>query len=430
MSLQVADGSVTITTAAVNTTFTATCTAADGRTFVPKAVFLFWSGRTTTGQGEARSKFGFGFFTATNSRRCTTTQSAHNSAAAATDHLWYNDACIATLDAAGALDGKADIDALTSDGFRLIIDDTFASDLIVGWIAWGGEDITDVAIVDFNEPLSSGTQDINVGFALNTGIDDKAVIFLHQEDEASGTPDTASSFCFGVAAGDTPANALLAGNSSDGSDPTDSVSYCRSGECVAHVDFGPTNVYSRGGVSVWLSTGFRINWTEVGGLALGWSALVIKGGRWFVGDSVTSTGTSNQVEATPYTPKGLLFGSHGKAASSADTPQDVDERIIGVATGPASRRCAAMLDKDNAATTDVGIAYREDCFYINQSTAGTIAVEGLADLVSFDTTPGFTFVMDDADPGAAFFFYLGCADAPKWPQAQYTTYRHDTYINR
>lgn len=408
MSLSVADGVITAGADAVNTTYTVS-----GLSFQPKAIFFFWCGRATTGQGEADHNWGSGFATSTSSRRCYISQSDHGAAAAASDHARFNDCCIATLTVAGALASKIDLNAINSDGFQLIVDDNLPAGLVISWIAWGGSDITDVAIVDFSEPGSTGNQDISVGFALDTGQDDKAVIFLGGVDTAFGSITSWSNWMLGVAAGNSPVNAVLTGNTIDSSDPSEADTYCRNGDCVANLGTGAA-VVSRASVSAWLSTGFRLNWAEVdGGTTWEQSALVIKGGRWNVGDATTSTGTSNQDEVVGIVPKGILLASHGKAQSTADTSQAVDERIVGVATAAASRSTAGMLQKDAANTMDIGIAHRNDAMYVNQSTASTITVEGLMDLVDFVVTgDGFTYVMDDADPSPAFFWYLACADAP------------------
>ena len=406
MAMQCADGTITLTTGAIGTTFTVS-----GLAFQPKALFLFWSGRATTGQGEADHKFGAGFAVSTTSRRNYSTQSDHGVTTSAADRIWHNDCCVSTLSVAGASAGKADLDAITADGFRLIIDKVFAAGLQVGWIAYGGSDITNVEIVDIVSPTATGNQDITTSFALDTGLDDKAIIFLGVNGNAAATPAVTSSFVMGVAAGNTPVNATLSGRTTDAAATSVTDSYCRTGECLGS-GAGASTVL-RASLTAWLATGFRLNWAEVLATGYNHSALVIKGGRWEVGNSLTSTGVSNQTEATTYVPKALLIASHGKAQSTVDTFDAHDERIIGVATSATSRRCAAVLDKDAAATMDIGIAFSETAMYINQSTAATIVQEGAMDLVSFDSTPGFTYVMDDADPVAAFFWYLLAADAPQ-----------------
>jgi len=397
----------TITFASTDTV--GTTKTVSGLSFAPTWCYLAWSGRPSAGQGEADSLFGQGIFTSTSNRRAYTTQSDHSPTTTASDAMWRQDGVVATLSTAGAIVGRADVDAMTSDGFRLIVDDQFPASLIVGYICGDG---ANVAINDITEPGGTGNQDYNVGFALNTGLDDKFLIAIGGPQAAVNTSDPYSSFSFGVAAGDTIGQATLSGSSQDAAATSITCGYSRAGEFLSLAS--EDNVFARASVTTWLSTGFRLNWAEVPGGTFRWSVLTVQDSnkRFTVGDALTSTGTSNQVENTSYTPVGVLIGSAGRAASSADTTTAQDERIIGAATGASARWTAALLDKDNSGNADIGVAFSTDAMYLNQSTAATIIQEGAMDLVSFDATPSFTYVMDDADPSQAFFFELVFSEAP------------------
>lgn len=407
MATQTATGTISLTTGAIGTTFTVSSLP-----FQPAAIVFFWSGRTTVGQGEGDSKFGMGFAVSTSSRRAYTTQSDHSLASMATDCGARNDCCIATISVAGAFDGMVDLDAILSNGFRLIVDDVLPQALQVGYIAYGGSDITSAVITDFTEPGATGNQDINTGQALNTGADDKAVIILGgMYDVAFNNTSTYAIFTLGVAAGNSIAQATLNGAAQDGQTTSLTNSYCRSGEVIGfcYDDL----VRARASVTLWNANGFRLNWAEVdAATAAQYSALTILGGRWEVGNALTSTGGTNQNEATALEPTGILIGSAGIAESTSDTTTAHMETIVGAASSASQRACAAVFDKDNSGNADVGVAYSDVAMYINQSTAATIIQEGAMDLVSFDSTPGFTYVMDDADPAQAFFFYLAAASVP------------------
>ena len=403
--MAVAVGTVTISTGAIGTTFTIS-----GLAFQPTWVALFSSGRATEGSGEADMRWHGGFATSTSSRRAYTSQSDHAVGAAAADHMWRDDCVVATLTTAGAIGGLADLDAFTSDGFRLIVDDVFPAAQVCGWICGDG----DVGIVDFTDPAGTGDQDYNVGIDMTAGAaDDKFVLFLGAVDAAVNTAQVYSFWTVGFAAGNTPAEAVLAGNSQDAAGTSVTQAYCRSGRSVASV--WDDAVRSRASLTTWLSTGFRLNWAEVdAGTTSRFSALAVKNTdmRYAVGDALTSTGTSNQTENTAYEPTGLLIISAARAASSDDATTAHDTRIVGAADGPSNRWCVAAQDKDASGTTDVWIDTRTDAIYSNPSVVATQAVEGLMDIVSFDATPSFTYVMDDADPAQSFFAYLLFADAP------------------
>lgn len=412
MALSSIAGTFTVTAAS---TVGTTIDVQTGLGWTVKAGLLFWSGRATVGQGEGDSKFGAGFFTSTSSRRAFTTQSDHGAGTSACDCMWRNDAVVCTLTIAGAVDGLLDVN-LVSTGLQCIVDDQFSADTVIGYVLWGDSDITNTTIIDITEPAATGNQDYNAGFALNTGADDKIVIFLGGPTQGANTGDTTTSFAFGVAAGNTITQGLMTGGAGDAAAISDTCAHASANWSIGLA--GADVMVSRGSLTTWLSTGFRINWDAVlddldPGLNVHYSALVIKGGRWQVGNSTTATDTSNHQVSTAYTPKSLLIGSRGTAAQAATVTAVHDERIIGAATSASARACASMLDKDNETTAeDIGIAQTNDSMYLNQSTAATIATEGIMDLVSLDATPGFTYVMDDADPGAEFFFWAIGADAP------------------
>lgn len=408
MALSVADGTINVTTGAIGTTFTVS-----GLSFQPKALIFFWSGRSSNGFGEEDSRFGMGYAVSTSSRRVYGGVSRHANASSSAFGMRRSDCCITTVSTGAVVNGRADLNAINSDGFELIIDQAFAAALQVGWLALGGDDLTDAEIVDIQMPGASGDQDVATSFALNTGEDDKALLFLGASANNANNPESSCRLSVGAAAGDTIVNALTSGMSRSGRPTMMTISYARTGDCVAVANTGADDALAaRAAVTSWLSTGFRLNWTITSAVTAHISALVLKGGRFEVGDALTSTGTSNQNEGTAYEPKALLVASHGKAASSAGTTQAGDERSVGAATGASSRRTASQHDRDGIADSDIAIGYHEDRIYNNIDTAATAAIEGAADLVSFNATPSFTYVMDDADPVAAFFWYLSFADVP------------------
>lgn len=413
-ALGVDSGTVTITTGAVNTTFDVSTLA-----FQPEVCFFTWSGRATDGTAEADVKAGIGVFTGTSSRRAFAMQIDHAAAVSAADQVWRNDAVIATHTTAGATDGLADVSAIDGDGFTLIIDDVFSAALQVAWLCLGGADLTDVQIVDFTLDTGTGTQDVTTSFALDTGKDDKLVVFLGGLDDAVNTNGTWGRLMIGAAAGDTISSAVTMITMVDGADPTQTFRYSLMdslGESIAYSSVDNT-VSARANVSAWLSTGFtvtRLENTMASGVVRV-TAVVLKGGRYSIGDFLSSTGTSSTDEATPYQPKALMVASHLTTESSISTTAAGLEWSLGFAVSSSNRRSSGILSKDAVGTVDAAPSYDDTDMYRNLSTAATIAVEGLMDHVSFNAAPSFTWVMDDADPSANFVWYAVLADEPAAP---------------
>jgi hypothetical protein len=402
MALQVADGTITLTTGAIGTTFTVS-----GLAFQPVAIRCFWSGRATSGQAEQDHKFGIGFASSTTARRCVTSQSDHAAATMVCGVASYDDCVIATLTAANALDGKADLDAITSDGFRLIIDDVFSAGLQVGWYAIGG-DVTNAEIVTFSAPGVTGNQDIT-SFSFTPD----AVMFLAGFVGTVNTISTLSSSTIIGAASFLPSlsQAVLAGANQAGQASSVASSYCRMGEVLAQITWSDA-VTDRASVTAQLANGFRLNWAEASGGVPIIFALGLKGGKYAVGNFLTAQDGNTYEEVVGFDPSGMLFFSHNKPESQVDMVQSDDERMMGCATSTSSRRVASIIDKNALATADIGVSYQEDCFYTNQSNAATVVTEAKGDLLGLSVVGGgFSWYMPDPDVGFAFCWYLAVGTA-------------------
>lgn len=412
MALNCKVGTVTISTGAVGTTFDVTgLTGFD--TSTKKAVILWWSGRGTTGFGEDDLRAGQGFFVGTASRRSYTTWSDHGAADTLTAAVRHDDCCISTIATTGTLDGKADIDSIIANGFRLIVDDQFTNAVVVGYLAIWGSDLQEAGIVDFDSPGATGDQDLNFGFALDTGKNDKGVIIISNRAGTFGTIAAIGSAGMGVVAGDTISQAAMGMRLNSGVATTLTNTASISGQCINGISSADTLTH-RANATTWLSTGLRINWAET---VAGWnsSALALKGGQYLVGSILSQTGTSDTDETVGITPKAILAFSGNGAETASDSVVAHGQMSVGAASGAAERAVAFVGDQDNIADSDIGVGFRDDAFYARIDITNAVKAEiGRADLVDFviPTSGGFTFVMDDADPDQAFIPYLAMGAAP------------------
>jgi hypothetical protein len=402
MALETATGTFNTTTQAAGNTVTVS-----GLSFQPKLVIFTWSGRTATGQAEGDHKLGMGYMISSSDRGCATSQSDHGAANAAADCATYDDACIVTLTVGGAVDGKMDFSSLNSDGFTVVIDDAFPSSYLINYLAIGGSDLTNVASVTVTAPTSTGNQDITT-----VGFQPDAAIAMGGSVAPVNSIDTWSTFGVGIAAGSAPDESTLTVASQDGAGTSVTRSHCINGLFITRLGSDPPAVDERASISQWLSNGFQLNWAEVSASFSGrYRVVCLKGGKYAKGDLLTSTGTSNFAETgVGFTPKALFLVSHNNSQSTSDTTQAPQQISLGFAVSASSRNYVCVLDKDASGTMDIGVAHNTNAMYGNQSTATTIAIEGLMDLVSMDSD-GFTAVMDDADPSAAFVWYLALGDA-------------------
>jgi len=371
--------------------------------FQPKVAIFWWSGRTesTDTAGTANHQRGFGVAISTTDRRAVCSRSQDAQASGVADSGQRVDAAICSM-ADGAFDGWADVSSIDANGFTLVIDDAFATDLRIHYLALGGSSLTNVATGIFTELASTGDQDITT-----VGFQPDAVIFLSAMigSDAAGT-NVDSQFMLGFAAGTgNPNEVVWTGASDDIADPTDTASYHRSGEAIARLDTFVDGVCYRAQVSAWLSNGFRLNYPESCGGTRRVHYLALKGGSYVIGDLLTSTTTGATITESGFgfSPKAALFVSHNKAQSTVDTAQNHDEVSIGAFSSTTARGAQCVLDEFGVADTDVGTAVEHDQVYCNLDT--NMAVEGLMGIQTVDSD-GFTLVMDDQDPAASFVGYI------------------------
>ncbi|MCI0560400.1 MAG: hypothetical protein MN733_18090 [Nitrososphaera sp.] len=401
MAFSAFQGSFNITTAAAGNTVAVT-----GVGFQPKAIIFWYSGRTESVDtvGRISHQRGVGFAVSATDRRSAATQSEDASAAADTAQTLRNAACIATITIAGAIDGLGDLQSMDSDGFTIVIDDAFASDVSVSYLALGGADLTDVATGSFAKPTITGSQSIT-----SLPFQPDFVMFAANKFTSENAIGADSKLSIGMATG--PANeGVWAGASNSNDLTTTTKSYATDVESIAILAAGGDTIASRAEFTQFTATGFDINWLEADTAADIVYFLALKGGKYRVDSLLTQTDTTTDIVETGFgfQPKAGLFLSHGKAKSTQDTLQDDDEWSIGAFHSTTARGAQGVMDQNAAADSVVSAAIEFDEIYVNLTTAG--ALEGLMDIKSIDTD-GFTAIMDDADPAQAFVLYAAFGDA-------------------
>lgn len=401
MALSAAVGTFLLgVTDTIGTTYTVS-----GLSFQPKAVILFWGGNGSATDNAAVGNIerGYGFFTGTAARRSLCNYSEDALGTSSCHRGMADDACFLTISAAGSILAKLDVNSINSDGFQLILDqDGQFEDVRISYLALGGSDLTDTKTGSFTFKTTSGTQDYT-----DVAFQPDCLLLASIGLDVWNSSTTEAQLCFGVVSGTASAeNAVLSNFSQGVQGTTDTYSYCRSGECTALV-LDAAAVTGRSTLSAWLSNGFRLDFAE-GVAATAGMYLALKGGRFKVGDLLTLTNTTTDIVESGLgvgTPVAVLFGSHCRAQSTADTGQAEDGWTVGAATSATSRVGHGTHDEDAVANTDCNVAIEYDEVYVNISDNGAGALEGLMDLKSMDSD-GFTCIMDDADPAGAFVWYL------------------------
>ena len=411
MGMSSAVGSFNTGTGAIGTTV-----AVSGLGFQPKLVLFWWSNRTgtTDAAGRADAGRGFGYAISTSVRGRCNTLAQDTPTSMVTNKSQDDTECIGLTTTADAIDGLMDLQSMDADGFTLVVDDVFVASYRVHYLALGGTDITDVAGGNFLKATVTGDQDItSVGFE-----PDLVILFSHGGTNLTGTIAVDTELMIGAFDGNGN-QAVYLGASNDAAGTSQTLSYCTDAECAAIFANAITITDQRAQFTSMLSNGFRINWIDnAGAVASAIQYIALKGGSYKVGSLLTQTDTTTDIVASGFgfQPAAGMFLSHGKAESTADTPQDDDEWSMGAFSSTSARAAFATADDDAAGTAIVSSAVEHDEVYINLN-ANTGAVEGLMDIKSVDSG-GFTCIMDDADPAQAFVWYI--AFGPSSGPTEYT----------
>ncbi|HEY3493627.1 MAG TPA: hypothetical protein VGK73_03030 [Polyangiaceae bacterium] len=385
----------------------------------PKALLFYTVGRTDASDaiGIADKKSSIGFASSPTSRYCVASAATDGATVSDGSKRMSNESVIEILDIAGAgVEGKLDLDALVnwpSNGFRVIIDEQFTNAYQIGWIAWGGSDITDATTFAFQEPAATGNQDITTpGF---TCVDGEGVAFFLSMADATSPAggamfinSRAGQMMLGAASASTK-YAVISCTDDQGSANMDCTSYCSDDLVIAmSPDTGGGSVTARATFNAWITNGFQLAWSERASTRY-IAALVVKGGKWEVGSFLTQTDTTTNIveNGFGFTPASVLVVSGQKAESAADTAAAHDQISVGAFTSASNRHCQSYLSINAGGLEDIQSAIEYDAVYANLTSG---AIEGLADVVSMDSD-GFTLIMDDADPSASFVWYVASGAA-------------------
>lgn len=385
--------------------------------FQPKAIWVWWSGRTETTDTVARATqhIGYGFGKDSSNRYCIGQPRQDAVAAEAGGEFVRNDAIVRlTTENPNTANGRLDIDATAnwpSDGIRFIVDEVFGSSIRVHIAAIGGTDITNVDLGTVALP-ASGTVDVT---SLSYQPD---IIFGLQTNHAAlpNGSGSAGQICSGAAISSSK-QFVHAHNLDPGSASGDGGSYLIDGvEIVALQDAADmTAIGVRAAFTTMLSNGFRLTKLEGAGTpSFIWMA--IKGGQWDMGSILTQTDTTTDISGSPsfngQTPGLIFFDSACRAESTQDVATVPCRWTRGAATGPSEEAAMAAYGEDGSANTRVGTAVEHDACYINLAA---IANDGDAQTIqgSMHVTAvganSFTCIMTDADPSQSFVMWVAVA---------------------
>ena len=420
MPLNFAHGSVQwLTTDVLNATKVVT-----GLGFTPKALRFYWVGLqsnspTNAVSGAVNERRGVGFAVSAASRRCVGTFAEDNNNNASIDGSVAadNSVCI-TVDGAGTVDGRLDINSFDTNGFTLIVDDVTPANITVFYEAWGGTDISVAVVGDIAEPAATGTQNYTVAGFTSDGLNQCVMFAGVQSVSALNTGEGQDSgLCVGFATStSTTNNVVVVGNADDNSAQGDTDGYCRQGECLAQIVIAGGNPNARASLSAWGTNQFTLNWAERATTNRRNIFLAIKGGRWQA-SSYTINGNTLSATATvsdlPFYLAGISLIGRMTAQNASDTSTAQDRIGFGSGLSTTSRNSAGIIDGNNQDPSEIGTIIRYDSVLSFPTSAG--AVQATYDINAF-TINSFQIIVDTAGGVASEFQgYLAFGSQPLFP---------------
>jgi hypothetical protein len=345
--------------------------------FQPKAVLFVYNGRTeivdaTSLQSHRR---GIGFANGNLNDVAVGSSSEQSATPVDSYHDMYATRCVEMITDAGGLAAELRIDAVNADGFDMEVPSGApALDYTVEWYAFGGTDITQFSLTSFIEPFVAGVLNVDgIGFAPDV------CFYLTNASGGEGVGITGDSrMQFGVTtfANSAIQNATWGGGSNDGANPSNTSSYCRSGECIGVMSTDLTAVNSRARVTAKRTLGIEMTYDEVsGGGNRETYVLAIKGGQWALRNFTSSVDLANKVVSDlgfDLAPKGGIVFSACHTESTVNIADTGDEWSMGWFTSTSDRAVMAVEEVDNVVTADVQSAYEKDNVYIGCNAVGGI----------------------------------------------------------
>lgn len=395
-------GTITSPTSTGNAAFT-------GIGFQPKALILIFEKQTTSGTGVSFIH-GMGFGISSSSRRAISSVFL-DAVSGGTINMARAQSNSSILYAYNTTSGStsaflvADLVSFDSDGFTLNFTTVQASGYLVSYIAFGGVDLTNVAIKDVRAPASTGSQAYT-----GVGFQPDMLITISNSDTSAGPGSSHNSGARATMGLGISGTNKAAHSVSDDNSGKKYAKVQKTGITMAADVITPSILYEASLTSL-DSDGFTWNWVTTSANRYTF-VLCLKGGLYKVGTFNQSTSTGNQsVTGIGFQPLGIMLLSTNVASS---TSVSTGAKFSMGGASSSSSRFSTWL----GASGDPSVAdhYHDTEKVLRVLTEGTPTEVTTADYVSNDSD-GFT-INNSAVDGTSrevlyFAFGSSTADAFK-----------------
>lgn len=384
---------------AASATVGTTISVTDAAINVQPVLVLFVAGGragTIDAVGSASHRRMFGAATSPTNRYVWSSASIDGGASSDAGFGGRDECCIHEKNAGGAV-GRADLDTMLSNGFRLIIDVQFNADIRVTALVFYGVDAAAVIVPGIEPGAGLGTMNItSSGF----GTPDAAIFVGGVRTTAWSAPSSSlvdgSALSIGVV--DSAGNqGVLWNHARDNVATMETYGYLYDGELYARSAFSAA-ISGRAEFSAWITDGIRINWLESNANDARFFTILLKGGKFAVRDWLTRTDTNNIDVDVGFAAHGGIVLSHCRALSTQDTAQANDKWSVGFWDAWLHQGAHGVVDESGTADAEVATAIEQDECYVHVSVSD--AVEATMRVIG-TLGPIVRFQMSDPDPSAA-----------------------------
>src|SRR5215472_9832661 len=374
-------GTITIGTGTGSQAFT-------GIGFTPKALILFSTGATATGDvapAAASGAYNIGFATDT----------THRAALSLFDTGYGQHGAAIQYIADQGTPGVCDLTSFDADGFHLTCNPAVTTTRIFGYYALGGSDITNATVQQIQAPASTGNQSYT-GFGFQPDI----CMFI-SAGSATAPPahasnvDSAQSVGLAMSSTNRWEHHMVGNSATPGSRTR-----LTNDRVVGITDSGNTTNILKVDVVTYDADGVTLFYGNTTLNVYIW-LMCLKGGNHAIGtfSQPTSAGTQATVTSPGFQPTGMFVDS------AELTPIGTDSQPMTVTRGAASSSSSRWSigkfnDNSQSANFDAS-SVRTDRIYeaFTATSPSTVNVQSVADFVSFDQT-GFTWNFSTVDATA------------------------------
>lgn len=372
--------------------------AVTGVGFQPKAVVFFMNTKTADGSASGAWE-NVGMAVSSSSRACISRMLDEVSGNG--DRAQDNTKCIKMVNNLGVTTDAADFVSLDSDGFTINWTTVVLTADILNYICFGGTDLTNASIVQFQQPTVTGNSAVTgAGFKPDA-------VFLISACSSTGAVanDTGTGGNFdGSLSLFTATNSGSRGVSSNDTFQKTTIGAMPVGDGTNTAKFESTFVSMD-------SDGFTLNWTTVSGARYQWG-LCLKGGSYKVGVFNQSTSTGNQaVTGTGFLPSGIMVMSQDAAAGSAAIISGKHQVSFGAASSSSSRAAVWAGGSTGSTFWDQNLDQTKVIKMMTAATGGAPTTEAAADFVSNDSN-GFTINNTTTDATSREVLYMAFGSTP------------------